>query len=177
MTQLSNNDIIIEPISQQYSEQFKKLRLESLQNEPTAFLATFEDESKVPEEKWQSRIENSLKGETGVTIIARDGEKAVGLVGIQFLQHPKNRHIVHIWGTYTAPAYRGKGIGKQLIQKVIDIAKAKPEIKKIKIEVNPDQSAAHNLYKKLGFQEIGTAKMELFVDGKYYDAVQMEMYI
>ena len=172
-----SNYITIEPISHDYHDQFKQLGLESFKNEPTAFLVTYEEESKISDEKWKERIDASIEGKIGVTLVARDGDKLVGRIGLSYQKYEKVKHIAHIWGTYVIPEHRGKGIGKLLLQKIIEQAKSKPEIKKIKIEVNPSQVAAYELYKKLGFIEIGTAKMELYVNGTFHDAVQMEMYL
>jgi ribosomal protein S18 acetylase RimI-like enzyme len=47
-------------------------------------------------------------------------------------------------------------------------------IKKITVEVNPEQEAALNLYKNSGFQIISQFKMVLG-DGKEHDVYQLQM--
>lgn len=170
-------DITVRPVTLEDLSMFRDLRLESLKNEPYAFLATYEDEVQVAEEKWKERIENSIKGENGVTIVAEAEGKIVGLVGVSYGRHPKIKHTAHIWGTYVEPEYRGRGIGKKLMEKIIELAKVNPNVKKIKIEVVPEQESALKLYEKVGFTPIGTAKNELYVDGKYFDSYMMEMYL
>jgi ribosomal protein S18 acetylase RimI-like enzyme len=165
---------IVKPVLEEW-EAFRDIRLLSLKDSPTAFLATHEDELKTPEEKWKMRISGSLKSEVGVTLVAKMNGKVAGLVGVQFMQHTKVRHIAHIWGTFVAPEYRGLGIGRKLMDGIIDAAKNHPGIKKIKIEVVPEQISAFELYKKLGFQLIGVSHGDLCVDGTYYDEILMEM--
>jgi ribosomal protein S18 acetylase RimI-like enzyme len=165
---------IVKPNIEEW-EAFRDIRLQSLKESPTAFLANFEDESATLEEKWKARIEGSLRGKAGVTLVAKMNGKIAGLVGVQFMQHTKTRHIAHIWGTYVAAEYRGLGIGRKLMDGIIDATKANIEIKKIKIEVIAEQLSAFELYKKLGFQMIGVSHSDLCVDGNYYDAILMEM--
>jgi len=47
----------------------------------------------------------------------------------------------------------------------------------IQLTVNPEQEYAVRLYKKLGFNEVGTAKNQYYLDDRYYDEVLMERYI
>ncbi len=171
---MNENIEIVKPAVSEW-EAFKEVRLRSLKNSPTAFLATFEDEMQTPEEKWKARIEGSLKGEAGVTLIAKLQGKVVGLVGVQFMQHAKMRHVAHIWGTYVDPDFRGLGIGRKLMDGILAAAKNRAGIKKIKIEVVPEQISAFELYKKLGFEVIGISHGDLFVEGNYYDEILMEM--
>ncbi len=170
-------DINIRPVTIEDLVKFRDLRLESLKNEPYAFLVTYDDELQVTEEKWRERIDNSVKGDNGVMVVAETEGNLVGLVGITYGRHPKIKHSAHIWGTYVTPDFRGKGIGRRLMEKVIEIAKANSSVKKIKIEVVAEQESAAKLYEKMGFIHIGTAKDELFVDGTYFDIYIMEMYI
>lgn len=156
-------------------EAFRDLRLLSLQDSPTAFLATYEDELQVPEEKWKKRIEGSLLSQVGEMVVARNGTKLVGLVGVQYMQHAKMRHVAHVWGTYVDPKYRGQGLGRKLVEEILRMAREHTGIKKIKIEVVPEQISAYELYKKMGFQMIGVSHGDLFVDGTYYDEIMMEM--
>ncbi|WP_160036944.1 GNAT family N-acetyltransferase [Paenibacillus sp. An7] len=50
--------------------------------------------------------------------------------------------------------YRGIGIGKALLQMLIDVLKEK-EIKKVSLSVAPDNIAAMKLYQGFGFKEVG----------------------
>lgn len=170
-----NSEVQISKPTLEEWEAFRELRLLSLQDSPIAFLALYDDEKLLPEEKWRTRIEGSLKGEVGEMIVARADGKLIGLVGVQYLQPAKLRHVAHIWGTYVDPKYRGQGIGRKLMEKIIEMAKAHQGIKKIKIEVIPEQISAYELYKKLGFEMIGVSHNEVCSEGNYYDEILMEM--
>ncbi|MDQ3098220.1 MAG: GNAT family N-acetyltransferase [bacterium] len=165
---------IVKPAIEEW-EGFRDVVLRSLKDSPQAFLNTYEEAASVPEDKWKNRIAGSLRGEVGVTLIAKHNGKIVGLVGVQFLQHVKMRHVAHVWGSYVDPEFRGLGIGRKLMDGIIGMSQAHPGIKKIKIEVIAEQLSAFELYKKLGFQLIGVSHGDLCVDGNYYDEILMEM--
>jgi RimJ/RimL family protein N-acetyltransferase len=52
-----------------------------------------------------------------------------------------------------------------------------PDVKKILTNVTVTQKSAQQLYKKLGFVEVGRLKDDLFFDGGYYDGLIMEKYL
>jgi ribosomal-protein-alanine acetyltransferase len=66
----------------------------------------------------------------------------------------------HILTIDVAPAYRRKGIAQKLLQQIEAILKEK-SIKECRLEVRENNTAALNLYRKLGYKKIG--KLE-----KYY---------
>ncbi|BDC35482.1 ribosomal protein S18-alanine N-acetyltransferase [Candidatus Methanoliparum sp. LAM-1] len=50
--------------------------------------------------------------------------------------------------------YRGSGIGKALLEKIIDVLEKK-EVKKIRLEVRENNEVAKRLYKSMNFKEVG----------------------
>lgn len=50
--------------------------------------------------------------------------------------------------------YRGRGIGRALLQRLIDVLKEKG-IQKVSLSVDPDNIAAMKLYQRFGFKEVG----------------------
>ncbi|SHM67784.1 Acetyltransferase (GNAT) family protein [Caldanaerovirga acetigignens] len=55
------------------------------------------------------------------------------------------------------PSHHGKGIGKKLLEAGLKYIKCMG-IKKIKLEVRPDNKSALSIYEKYGFQKVGKAK-------------------
>jgi len=72
---------------------------------------------------------------------------------------------------------RGKGLGEKLIKEVINkaIKKFKPKI--IALDVYTKNKIAQSLYKKMGFQKVGTIKGGTQYYGKYEDIIIMAKYI
>lgn len=73
--------------------------------------------------------------------------------------------------------YWGLGIGTQLMQTIIDFAKQSGTIEILHLGVKCDNVAAINLYKKMGFEEIGRFSNYFKINGKYYDEILMNLYL
>ena len=69
---------------------------------------------------------------------------------------------------------RGHGIGLALVLSVIDAA-WRLQLKRIELEVFPDNAAAISLYEKLGFEHEGLMRMARLVDGHYRDVYRMAL--
>src|ERR1700722_8210231 len=101
-------------------------------------------------------IENELQNITteygvpsGCFFIARTSEKAVGCIGLR--KHKDG--ICEMKRLYVMPEIRGQGIGKLLIQRVIEEAR-KLNYRKMLLDTLPTMTAAQEIYKDLGFTEI-----------------------
>ena len=70
--------------------------------------------------------------------------------------------------------FRKKGIGKNLINKILRIAK-KNKIKQIFLEVSVENKIAINLYKKFNFDKIGERKKYYNQNGRSIDAYIMRL--
>ena len=54
------------------------------------------------------------------------------------------------------PAYRGQGIGRTLLQRIIDFAKNKLAPIDLRLTSNPTRTEANALYQALGFEQRDT---------------------
>lgn len=72
------------------------------------------------------------------------------------------------------PAYRGQGLGRQLLQACIDKA-WRQGLTRITLEVRADNHPAIALYQRLGFELEATKPWALRFDGVYFDALQMRL--
>ncbi len=95
----------------------------------------------------------------GRVFIAQDtGDQ--GIVGIcELLRSFQNKFTVFIHSFYIDIPYRDKGIGKRLLQKVIQMLKA-DMIKYVELTVDPGNSAAVSFYRSFDFRETGIRKNE-----------------
>lgn len=99
----------------------------------------------------KSELENNLSK----YVVAKKENQIVGFAGVIIL--PDDVEITNI---VTKKSERKKGIGKLLLDKLIEIAFGLK--KDISLEVNEENETAINLYKKAGFEEVGIRK-------KYYN--------
>ena len=72
--------------------------------------------------------------------------------------------------------YWGKGIGTGLMNLLIDFCK-KSGAESIELEVRSDNEAAIGLYKKFGFEKVGTNEKFFKINGEFFSADYMNLYL
>ncbi len=106
-------------------------------------------------------------------IVAEINDEVVGL--LDFCNGNRNRtsHTGE-FGMSMAKAYRGLGIGTEMIKALIEWAQNSETIEKINLTVHSNNEPARNLYEKMGFKIEGVKEKEIkYQDGHYVDAVLM----
>ncbi len=96
----------------------------------------------------------------GKFIIAQKSRNNSDIIGVcELVRSWRSKHAAFIHSFYIDKGYRRKGIGRKLLQKVIDILK-NDGFKEIELTVDPDNEAADRLYKNFGFKKVGLRKNE-----------------
>ena len=144
---------------------YMALRLEALQRNPEAFGSTFEFENAQP----LSWFEASL-GRAAIFGAFLDGTLA-GMAGFAPQESAKRAHKALLWGMYVRAAARNAGVGKKLVEAVLDHARGRVEL--VQLTVVSENEPARRLYSAMGFVEYGYEKRALKQDGRYYDDVLM----
>lgn len=150
-------------------EKYKNIRLEALEKDSLAFGTSYEQASKKTDEEWKETLEKSDR----YLFFAKVNDELVGMVAAYQEDGERLRHTAYVWGVYVREEFRGKGIGKKLME-VLLAELQKNNVEKASLNVNTAQSNAIKLYESLGFQTIGIARKEMKIDGKYYDEYLME---
>jgi len=148
---------------------YKTIALEELKEDPQSFGISYKECLAFSDEKWQERPSNK----DSLIFVAKDEEKPVGLVGVNFEDNGDER-AAYIWGMYVNRKYRGMGLGKQLLNTAVEAIKKTTKVKKVKLMVEYEPTPAQMLYKSVGFQLVGTTDYKLG-DGKKHKLYKMEM--
>lgn len=170
-----NENIIIRRLKKSDLNTFFKLRLEALQNSPTSFLSSYEEEEAFGISLYESlfnqdRDENIIFG-------AFIDEKLVGSIGLYQEKKHKAKHKSNIWGMYVQPDYRGQSIGGALIEKVLLHVKSKIKCMVVCLSVEATNTPAKKLYESCGFKVWGIEPKALQINGKYYDELHMVLFV
>lgn len=160
--------IVVEKLQDDRWKEFRDLRLESLKEEPTAFGSSYDEEKNFSEEEWRRRMNNAFS--------ALSEDKLIGTIMCIQNSRVKTRHVASIYGFYVKREFRGQGVGRKLINFALEHVHKSGQVIKIKLEVNPDQEAAVKLYQSCGFKVVGLLRMELWVEGRFYDELIMERF-
>jgi ribosomal protein S18 acetylase RimI-like enzyme len=146
---------------------FRAIRLEALTVNPEALGSTFELEDKLDVAWFASRLENSH-----VMGAFRDAE-LVGTAGFAIQQGEKNAHKGRLWGVYVRPRSRSLGVGRLLVNAVLDVARENVEL--IQLSVVKENRPARKLYESIGFLEFGMEPKASKLGERYYDEVHMAL--
>ncbi len=101
------------------------------------------------------------------------------IVGVVYLyggNRIRNYHSTTL-GIGVLKSHTNLGIGKKLMQEAIDYAYNSDVIGKINVQVIKENIRAISFYKKNGFEVEGVEKRSLFIDGIFYDAINMGLII
>lgn len=88
----------------------------------------------------------------GVFFLAKDAEKTIGYAGMYYVLDE-----AYVTNIGVLPAYRKNGIGKQLLQKLLQYS-AEHQMRFLSLEVRKSNFAAINLYEQFGFTVAGERK-------------------
>jgi ribosomal protein S18 acetylase RimI-like enzyme len=148
-----------------------QIRLEALENEPFAFGRAAEEHRATTVESVALRF---LEGpEANFTLGAFEEGTLVGTATFVRDTGLKQRHKGHIYGVYTAPAQRRKGVGRALIASVLERAGKDSSLEQILLAVTTSRDAARQLYRGFGFETFGTEPRALKVGSSYIDQEHM----
>jgi ribosomal protein S18 acetylase RimI-like enzyme len=126
---------------------FKAVRLRALQDMPTAFSSTFAEEVKLSDEEWAARAAQ-WSGAQSATYLAMDAGLACGIASGYFdSEDPARAHLASMW---VAPAARRKGIGRMLVNAVIEWARGRGA-NSLQLIVTSNNERAIRFYQNLGF--------------------------
>ena len=149
---------------------FRELRLEALQDTPTAFSADYQQNLSHPAKYWEDRL--TMEKDEATIYFAEHEAKLIGMTGIARGSSPKTRHSAWIWGVYVTPEWRGLRVAEELINSCFTWAKAKM-ILLVKLGVAATNKPAIRCYERCGFSTYGTEPRAVFYNGKYYDEFLM----
>ena len=151
---------------------FRELRLEALQDSPTAFSMDYQRASHQPLKSWEDTLVMDDM-ESAIFFAEHEGH-LIGMTGIARGRSPKTKHGADIWGVYVTSQWRGFHIAEELIHSCGEWARAR-EIVILRLAVVAINKSAIRCYERCGFITYGTEPRSLFYEGKYYDEYLMSM--
>ncbi|MEO8002987.1 MAG: GNAT family protein [Arenimonas sp.] len=80
-------------------------------------------------------------------------------------------------GICLAPEAQGKGYGSEALRLAFSLLIKNTDLRKISLQVRVDNDAAIRCYEKLGFAKCGCLSDHVFLDGKWWDVLIMELFL
>jgi putative acetyltransferase len=120
---------------------------------------------------WRKRISENV--DSVYRLVAIIDDRIVGMSDVTtFPNRPRRKHVGAI-GICVHADWQGKGLGKELMRAIIDLADNWLNLTRLELEVYADNEAAIHLYERFGFEVEGTLRQHAFRDGRYVDSKMM----
>ncbi|MCI0360467.1 MAG: GNAT family N-acetyltransferase [Planctomycetaceae bacterium] len=145
---------------------YRALRLEALQQHPTAYVTAYEEDAALTAEQLHKRLTPS---EEALTFGALDGDR---LVGIGTLVRPERIRLsfrAMIVGMYVTASHRRTGLASRLVKTCIDRARSLTGVEEVCLCVTVGNDAARRTYLACGFLPEYVELRYFKYEGRYYD--------
>lgn len=133
-------------------------------------VATLETEERTTDER---RRWLEARGKRHPVIVAERDGAVVGFASLNVFNPRKAYDHVADFSLYVERAWRGKGVGRLLLESLITRARTIGYHKMV-LSGFPFNSAGVALYEKLGFRLVGTYREQGLLDGRWVDTIIME---
>jgi RimJ/RimL family protein N-acetyltransferase len=164
--------VVIRLLTGEDAPAYAALRAEMVVREPHAFLAAPGDDHAGDAEsvrRYLAREEHAIAG----AFLAGAGG-LVGVAGVYREARVKRRHRAAVWGVYTTPAARGRGVGRRLMEACLALAGSWRGVEVIGLSASVRSEAAIRLYESVGFRRWGVEPDCIRVEGEALDEVHMQ---
>lgn len=123
---------------------------------------------------WRQRIEDAAQAPADELLLVAELEGAlVGIAGLHRVGPSPRRAHARTLGLWVRPEAQGRGVGRALLQALIDYAERWAGVRRLELTVNVDNPRAIALYRRCGFVEEGRLRAYALRDGEYVDCLTM----
>jgi GNAT superfamily N-acetyltransferase len=157
---------------------FRELRIEMCRVDPEAFGRTPEETEEMSLDKFLLWMNPRNTFPQNFILGAFDGDRLIGSAALRRADNLKERHRGWVWSVYVRPENRGKGISREMMQRLIDEARTWDGLEVLDLDVSVTQTGARTLYTSLGFFTTGLVLHGFKLpDGRYIDFEKMMLWL
>jgi RimJ/RimL family protein N-acetyltransferase len=118
-------------------------------------------------------LDENNTSEANFVIVTLDDDKMIGTVSLEKIDHQNRKATLGIF--IGDKDFRSKGYGTETIKLILDYGFNYLNLNNIKLDLMEFNERALKCYKKCGFKECGRRRKCEFVNGKYYDSIEMDI--
>jgi GNAT superfamily N-acetyltransferase len=151
---------------------YRALMLEAYGRSTRAFTSTVAERIDLPLSWWEGRlVEDAEPSE--LILGAFEEERLSGSAGIAFESREKIRHKSTLFGVYVPPEFRGRGIGRGLVEEALSTAGRRPGVRVLQLTVTEGNREAHSLYEQCGFVQFGEEPLAVAIGSEFLSKIHM----
>ena len=144
------------------ADEWKKLRsirLEMIEDTPTAYVESLASARAQSEDQWQERAA-AMAGPGNVSLVADDGWegnplRALMRVTAKLHQDPARPPQAMLISVYVAPGHRGSGLADEMLRQAVEAAGDELGAGLLQLGVHESNLRAQRFYLRHGFQDTG----------------------
>lgn len=137
-------------------------------------VGTFEGTLQLPDMPIASRLDYLQRVDAqNCKLVAVHEGRVVGMAGLLVLQTSLRRAHVRSLAIGISPQWQGRGLGRLLMQRLLDWADNWGAVLRIELHVHADNAPALALYRQMGFIEEGRHNAYALKNGRYVQGVSM----
>ena len=121
----------------------------------------------------KSYLEENSNPQASFAIVTLEKDKLIGTVGLEKINTINRSAVLGIF--IGDKDYLSQGYGTEAIRLILDFGFNYMNLHNIKLELISFNERALKCYKKCGFVETGRTRKNVFVNGKYYDTISMDI--
>lgn len=120
-------------------------------------------------------LDNCAKDSEGrnFNIIELETNKLIGTVGLDNFNWISRNAVLGIF--IGDEEYRSNGYGTEAIKMLLEYGFKYLNLHSIRLDLLEVNERAHKCYLKCGFKDVGKSREEIFLNGKYYDKLHMDI--
>jgi RimJ/RimL family protein N-acetyltransferase len=154
------------------AEAFSRLRRELTADNPVLMGLSLDEELSRPIDGFRNQLSSPPPNAVFGAFVARE------LVATAAVSRPSHfassSHKMVMWGVFTSPRFRRRGLSRVLVQHAIRHAFESGALR-INLLVYVPNEAALSLYRSLGFIESGVEPEAVHLEGRFFDGVHMSL--
>lgn len=152
-----NQTIRVRQIQSWEGTALRDIRLRAISDRPDAFAVSLAQTLDETNEGWTRWATMSALGDTHIMYVAEDAGSWIGMAG-GMPAVSNGEEVAELISMWVDPAYRGRGLGRQLIEQIISWGQDH-RMRQLELWVTTHNTAAIELYRKSGFRDEGECQL------------------
>ncbi|WAC75623.1 GNAT family protein [Roseateles sp. SL47] len=134
---------------------YKRLRDAMLAAHEAAFTSDAATELQRDAASYRHRLHPQAGGRALFTLGAWVDGELVGALTCEHESRLKVQHVTHLVGMMVADAHQGRGVGRELLGRALDMLRREPLLETVTLSVSAGNTPAMALYRRFGFTRYG----------------------